>query len=154
MRITLFLLSLVAAASGAALLSVAESPNDELGAVMLFVVAATMLSAAAVIEATTRRLSAADETNELLLSLTNELKDLRRAGVANHNDELMSEPAYVVRTGNDSSGPFPVEKIKELRRRGAIDDDTPVALAGRNEWKRTCEVIGIMRQNVARVSSH
>jgi hypothetical protein len=154
MRITLFILSLVAAAGGAALLLLAESPSDELGAGMLFVVAATMLSGSAVIEAMTQRERALDETHELLLGLANELKDSRRVDAADQNEEALREPAYVVRTGNDSSGPFPVDKIKELRRRGAIDDDTPVALAGRNEWKRTCEVIGLMRQNVARVSHH
>lgn len=143
MRITLFLLSLVAAAGGAALLSVAESSTDELGALMLFTVAATMLSAAAVVEVVTRCLQAAARTNETLSRISGELEEARKIGFSGLSDEFAREPAYVVRTGNDSSGPFPVDKIKELRRRGAIDDDTPVALAGRNEWKRTCEVIGV-----------
>lgn len=140
MRITLFILSLVAAAGGAALLSVSASSLDELGALMLFVVAATLLSAAAVVETVTRCLRIAEQTNETIARIADELANVRNA----HRDmDLTREPSYVVRTGNDSSGPFPVDKIKELRRRGAIDDDTPVALAGRNEWKRTCEVIGV-----------
>ena len=143
MRITLFILSLVAAAGGAALLSVAESSTDELGALMLFAVAATLLSAAAVIEVVTRGLQAAAHTNETLSRIAEELAETRKTEAPAWDGALVSEPAYVVRTGNDSSGPFPVHKIKELRRRGAIDDDTPVALAGRNEWRRTCEVIGV-----------
>ena len=143
MRITLFILSLVAAAGGAALLSISESSTDELGALLLFAVAATLLSAAAVVEAVTRCLKVAGQTNETIARISNELKETRNTAYPNWDTGLAREPAYVVRTGNDSSGPFPVEKIKELRRRGAIDDDTPVALAGRNEWKRTCEVIGV-----------
>jgi hypothetical protein len=143
MRITLFILSLVAAAGGAALLSVAESSTDELSALMLFAVAVTMLSAAAVVEVVTRCLQAAARTNETLSRIAEELEDARKADASGWDRAVVSEPAYVVRTGNDSSGPFPVDKIKELRRRGAIDDDTPVALAGRNEWRRTCEVIGV-----------
>lgn len=143
MRIALFLLSLVAAAGGAALLFVSETSIDEIGALMLLGVAATLLSAAAVVEAMTRILRVTDANKALLVDLSNELNETRSAGLPARRDEFVREPAYVVRTGNDSSGPFPVEKIKELRRRGAIDDDTPVALAGRNEWKRTCEVIGV-----------
>jgi hypothetical protein len=143
MRITLFILSLVAAAGGAALLSVAESSTDELSALMLFAVAVTMLSAAAVVEVVTRCLQAAGRTNETLSRIAEELEDARKDDASGWDGAVVSEPAYVVRTGNDSSGPFPVDKIKELRRRGAIDDDTPVALAGRNEWRRTCEVIGV-----------
>jgi hypothetical protein len=52
------------------------------------------------------------------------------------------EPAYLVQTGTDSNGPFPVNKIRELHRRGAIDDDTPVVLQGGREWKKVREVIG------------
>src|SRR5687767_4206685 len=143
MRVTLFLLSLVAATSGAALLVVAQTSIDEIGALMLLGVAATLLSAAAVVEAVNRSLRVADLNNELLVRLGNELSETRSSDSSARREALVREPAYVVRTGNDSSGPFPVEKIKELRRRGAIDDDTPVALAGRNEWKRTCEVIGV-----------
>jgi hypothetical protein len=142
MRITLFLLSLVAATSGAALLVVAQTSIDEIGALMLLGVAATLLAAAAVVEAVSRSLRVADLNNELLVRLGNELSETRNSDSSARRDTLGREPAYVVRTGNDSSGPFPVEKIKELRRRGAIDDDTPAALAGRNEWMRTCEVIG------------
>ncbi len=142
MRITLFLLSLVAAASGAALLAVAQTSIDQSGALMLLGVAATLLSAAAVVEAVTRSTRVVAQNNELLVSLGNELSETRDTETNGRRGHFAREPAYVVRTGNDSSGPFPVEKIKELRRRGAIDDDTPVALAGRDEWMRTCEVIG------------
>ena len=143
MRITLFLLSLVAAAGGAALLAVSETSVDEIGALMLLGVAATLLSAAAVVEAVSRIVRVADANHDLLVSLANELSETRGVDSSAKREDFLREPAYVVRTGNDSSGPFPVDKIKELRRRGAIDDDTPVALAGRNEWKRTCEVIGV-----------
>ena len=100
-------------------------------------------TAAAVVEAVTRCLRVAGQTNEAIARISDELKETRNTAYPNWGTDMAREPAYVVRTGNDSSGPFPVEKIKELRRRGAIDDDTPVALAGRNEWKRTCEVIGV-----------
>ena len=143
MRNTLVLLSLLAATGGGTLLSWASSSTDELAALTLFTVAVTMLSAAAVMEVVTRCLQAATRTHETLGQISAELADARNPQSSERVDEFTREPAYVVRTGNDSSGPFPVDKIKELRRRGAIDDDTPVALAGRNEWRRTCEVIGI-----------
>ena len=142
MRITLFLLSLFAAASGAALLWMAESPVDQIGGLMLLVVAATLLTTTAAIEAVTRCLRVAELNQEMITHLASELKEARGERLKEQQEQSLREPAYVVRTGNDSSGPFPVEKIKELRRRGAIDDDTPVALAGRNEWLRTGEVIG------------
>lgn len=121
-------------------MSEAQTQMDEIGAMMLFVVATILLSAAAVIEAVTKCLRVADLANDALANLASELNETRKASF---EAKEVREPAYIVQTGGDSAGPFPVDKIKELRRRGAIDDDTPVALAGRNEWKRTCEVIGI-----------
>ena len=142
MRITLFLLSLVAVVGGAVFLFFAKSPMDEIAALMLFVVAATLLSASAVVEAVARCLNVANEANELLVSITSDLKNARNFERTKSSASPAPEPTYVVRTGYDSSGPFPMHKIKELRRRGAIDDDTPVALEGCNEWRKTREIIG------------
>lgn len=53
-----------------------------------------------------------------------------------------AEDAYWIRIGDDTNGPFPIAKVRELKTRGMITDETPVAAQGSTEWKPASSVIG------------
>ena len=144
MRITLLALSILAFCGGVWSFSVAKTAVPELHASLLVVVAAILVSAAAVVDAFTRALKRTESMHEVLAKVSNAVEALaleprRTEAIAKPTSE---PPAYWVRLDNDSSGPFPLSKLRELRKRGAIDDDTPVAREGEKEWKKTREIIG------------
>ena len=138
MRITLFILALVSFIGGVLFLSAAKSPIHEIEAFMLVIVTTVLLSAAAVIEALTRGFHRLDKMNKELKDLANRMPTPQAADLPPVSDR---EPSYWVRLGDDSNGPFPMDQIRELHRRGTIDDNTPVAQQGAKVWKKTSDVI-------------
>ena len=143
MRIILLVLSLLAFFAGVGFLSAAKSQIHEIEAFMLFIVAATLVSAAAVVDTVLRAIARNDRMEEMLETLSNKMDAMGEKHRAEPPAVVTSEaPAYWVRLENDSNGPFPISKLRELRKRGTIDDDTPVAREGEKEWKKTREIIG------------
>jgi hypothetical protein len=143
MRTTLLALSILAFSGGVWSFSVGQTGVPELHASLMVVVAAILVSAAAVVDAFTRALKRTESMGDTLTKVSSALQALTETRHAETSAKPSSEPpAYWVRLENDSNGPFPLSKLRELRKRGAIDDDTPVAREGEKEWKKTREIIG------------
>jgi hypothetical protein len=143
MRIFLFVLALVALLAGASVLASAKSAVHEIEAFVLFLIAATFLTGSALVEALMQGFKSVGETNTLLVKLSADIqaaRDTPRSEAA--AIPPIEAPGYWVRIGTDTNGPFPAAKIRELHRRGAIDNDTPVVREGEKDWKRAHEVIG------------
>jgi hypothetical protein len=83
------------------------------------------------------------ESNAIAERFVGEVAQLRRTEPASRLPQSgpPAEPAYWVRIGSDTNGPFPIDKIRELRKRGTIEDETPVAAEGSSEWKKAGEVV-------------
>jgi hypothetical protein len=139
MRITLLVLSVISFAAGVLFLSAAKTPISEIEAFMLVIVTAVLLSAAAVIDALTRGFKRVEKMQETLVELAKRAPQPQQSDLPPVSE---TEANYWVRLGDDSNGPFPMDKIRELHRRGTIDDNTPLALQGAKVWKKTRDVIG------------
>lgn len=137
MRITLFLLACLSFLGGGAIMLQARSAVHEIEAFVLFLIAATLLAGAAIVEAISRSARHSIKTNDLLAQLLAGSKTTTTAAVP-----AAVEPRFYVRLNDETNGPFPIAQIRELRNRGTIDDDTPVAREGEKDWRKTREVIG------------
>ena len=143
MRIILLVLSLLAFFAGVGFLSAAKSQIHEIEAFMLFIVSATLVSAAAVVDTVLRAIARNDRMDDMLQKLASKMDAMAEKPRGDGPAVATAEaPAYWVRLENDSNGPFPISKLRELRKRGTIDDDTPVAREGEKIWKKTREIIG------------
>ena len=142
MRSTLLVLSILAFAGGVWSFSVAKTAVPELHASLMVVVAAILVSAAAVVDAFTSALKRTEAMGATLAKVSSAIDALAALRGTESGKPVSEPPGYWVRLENDSNGPFPLSKLRELRKRGAIDDDTPVAREGDNVWKKTREIIG------------
>jgi len=144
MRVILFTLSVLSAAAGALVLLGARSAIHETEAFVLFLIAATFLSSAAIIEAikTTknddsdvltalRKMSA--QSAEQMSSLT------KIAGILAMSSlpaAIPGEEKYFVGVSGRPDGPFSITQLKSLITNDVIGPETSVLLEGTREWKK------------------
>ena len=141
MRVLLFILSILALLAGAATLAAAPTIMQQIAGILQLMLAAVLFVGAAVVE----RLQL---NSKLLTAIEQKLSvlEVRPAAIVNSPVSTASPPPvdgprYWVRSENETTGPFPISQLRQLRSRGAITDETPVAREGDNEWRKAADVI-------------
>lgn len=146
MRVFLFLLACLTAFAGVAVLLGAKSAIHEIEAFVLFLIGAVLLGSAAIVEsvsASSKRDALSDATaaqaSSDILAALRALAPKTAAAALPAQPEIVGD-RYFINNGGESSGPFPVEKLRALRNRGVIDDNTPVTKEGDKTWKKLGDV--------------
>lgn len=112
MRVFLFVLSVVAFLAGLAIMAGAHGAIHQIGGLILFLIAAVLLSGAAIVEA------------------------VNKAGIA----ATAVDPAYFYATEAGPDGPHSLAAMRGLRRCGALAADTQVLQQGAQAWHPAADV--------------
>ena len=143
MRVFLFLLSLVSFLAGSSVLLGASSAIHEIEAFVLFLIAATLLSGAAVVEGLNRRRKDSIKVEELLEKIAKKLDDqapfVKKAcdAIARESSlpPLPGQERYFLSIDDNVQGPYLLSEIQELVSRGSVDQRSKILKEGTKLWQ-------------------
>lgn len=138
MRVVLVLLTVLALVDGVVRFAGAKSAMHETTAAISILIAAVLFAAAAVVD----RLIAFEKQ---LIKMQPKTPSVAQKSAAPSVEAPATRPevtdGYWVRMNDETHGPFPVDKLRELKRRSMIEGETPVAKQGDKEWVKASDVL-------------
>lgn len=145
MRVVLFVLSALSFVSSIASFGSAKSVMHQILGAIEMLSAAVLLCAGCLLGAirhTEKRLSAVEKKATEQLAEISKLSAIAiRWESAASKPPLPDGPKFWVKSGDDTTGPFPISTLRQLKDRGTIDDETPIAREGGSDWKRAASVL-------------